>query len=60
MLRITAGGFEFAARLEEAAAPSASLVALLIVFGAAALVVVPALALLFRLHQRSLLDEEGA
>ncbi len=46
--------------LDQAAAPSATLVALLIVFGAAAVVVVPALLLLLRLHQRSLLDEEGA
>jgi cytochrome d ubiquinol oxidase subunit II len=43
--------------VEQAAAPSATLTALLVVFGAAALLVAPALALLFSLHQKSLLDE---
>lgn len=46
--------------LDQAAGPTATLVALLVVFGAAAIVVAPALALLFRLHQRSLLEEERA
>jgi cytochrome d ubiquinol oxidase subunit II len=45
--------------IAEAAGPSQTLTALLIVFGVAAVVVAPALALLFTLHQRSLLDEEG-
>jgi cytochrome bd ubiquinol oxidase subunit II len=45
--------------VNEAAAPDDTLVALLIVFGAAVLVVVPAMALLFSLQQRSLLDEES-
>jgi cytochrome d ubiquinol oxidase subunit II len=44
--------------ISEAAAPDGTLVALLAVFGTAAVVVVPALALLFTLHQRSLLEEE--
>jgi cytochrome d ubiquinol oxidase subunit II len=44
----------------QAAGPSGSLVALLVVFGAAAVIVLPALALLYTLHQRSLLDEEVA
>jgi cytochrome bd ubiquinol oxidase subunit II len=39
-----------------AAAPSATLTALFVVFGAALLLVVPALGLLYALHQRSLLD----
>jgi cytochrome bd ubiquinol oxidase subunit II len=44
-------------RIESAAAPEATLTALLVVFGAAVLIVAPALALLYTLHQRSLLDE---
>lgn len=43
-----------------AAAPTATLTTLLVVFGVAAVVVVPALALLYVLDQRSLLPEEGA
>ena len=43
--------------VSEAAAPDGTLVALLVVFGAAALFVVPALVLLLTLHQRSLLQE---
>ena len=43
--------------LEQGAASESTLVALLIVFGAAAFTVGPAMALLFRLQQRSLLDE---
>ena len=39
------------------AAPDDTLTALLVVFGTAALIVVPALALLYSLQQRSLLDE---
>ena len=43
--------------VSEAAAPDGTLLALLVVFGAAALFVVPALVLLLTLHQRSLLQE---
>jgi cytochrome d ubiquinol oxidase subunit II len=43
--------------LSQAAAPHATLVALLVVFGAALLLVVPAIGLLFALHQRSMLEE---
>jgi cytochrome d ubiquinol oxidase subunit II len=42
-----------------AAAPSATLATLLVVFGVAAVLIVPALALLYVLDQRSLLPEEG-
>ena len=42
-----------------AAAPSATLVTVLVVFGVAAVVIVPSLALLFVLDQRSLLPEES-
>jgi cytochrome d ubiquinol oxidase subunit II len=42
-----------------AAAPSATLVTLLVVFGVAAAVIVPSLVLLYVLDQRSLLPEEG-
>jgi cytochrome d ubiquinol oxidase subunit II len=45
-------------RIEDAAAQDASLTALLVVFTAAALIVVPALALLFSLHQRGSLWED--
>jgi cytochrome bd ubiquinol oxidase subunit II len=45
--------------LSEAAAPDQTLITLLVVFGAALLIVVPALALLYSLHQRSLLEGEG-
>jgi cytochrome d ubiquinol oxidase subunit II len=43
--------------IDQAAAPSATLVALLVVAGVAALVVVPAIALLLVLHQREMLGE---
>jgi cytochrome d ubiquinol oxidase subunit II len=43
----------------DAAAPSGTLTAILVVFGVAALVVVPSLILLYVLDQRSLLPEEG-
>jgi cytochrome d ubiquinol oxidase subunit II len=43
--------------VSKTAAPDDSLIALLVVFGAAALVVAPALALLYSLQQRSMLDE---
>jgi cytochrome bd ubiquinol oxidase subunit II len=46
-------------KVSAAAAPSATLVTLLVVFGVAAVVIVPALALLYVLDQRSLLPEEG-
>jgi cytochrome d ubiquinol oxidase subunit II len=45
--------------IEQAAAPSATLVALFVVFGLAAVVIVPALVLLYVLDQRSLLPDEG-
>jgi cytochrome bd ubiquinol oxidase subunit II len=44
-------------KISKAAAPEDTLTALLVVSGAAALIVVPALALLYSLQQRSLLDE---
>jgi len=44
-------------KIDQAAAASETLVALLIVFVAAVLLVVPSLALLFSLHQRALLGE---
>jgi len=43
--------------IDAAAAPSATLTAVLIVFGAAVLLVVPSIALLFTLAQRSLIEE---
>jgi cytochrome d ubiquinol oxidase subunit II len=43
--------------LDAAAAPSGTLTALLVVFGAALAIVVPALALLYALHQRARLDD---
>jgi cytochrome d ubiquinol oxidase subunit II len=43
--------------IEAGAAPEATLTALLVVFGAAVLIVGPALVLLYTLHQRSLLDD---
>jgi cytochrome d ubiquinol oxidase subunit II len=43
--------------IDAGAAPSATLKALLIVFGAALVLVVPAIALLFTLAQRSLIEE---
>jgi cytochrome d ubiquinol oxidase subunit II len=43
--------------IDQAAAPDATLTALFVVFGAAALIVVPAIALLFRLQQRGALGE---
>lgn len=45
--------------IEEAAAPGSTLTALLVVFGAAAVIVLPALALLFALHRRGRLEEGG-
>jgi cytochrome d ubiquinol oxidase subunit II len=45
--------------IEEGAGASETLTAVLVVFGVAVVVVVPALALLFTLDQRSLLEEEG-
>ena len=44
-------------KVSQAAAPDDTLTALLVVAGVAALIVVPALALLYSLQQRSLLDE---
>jgi cytochrome bd ubiquinol oxidase subunit II len=45
--------------VSDAAAPSGTLATLLVVFGVAAVVIVPSLALLYVLDQRSLLPEEG-
>ena len=47
-------------KIEAAAAPSATLGAVLVVFGVAILVLGPAIALLYTLDQRSLLADEGA
>jgi cytochrome d ubiquinol oxidase subunit II len=47
-------------RIDAAAAPGSTLTALLVVFAVAAVVVVPALALLYTLHQRSRLEEREA
>jgi cytochrome bd ubiquinol oxidase subunit II len=44
--------------IADAAAPSATLTGLLVVFGVAVVVVVPALALLYTLDQRTVLEEE--
>ena len=44
--------------IEEGAGASETLTAVLVVFGIAVVVVLPALALLFTLDQRSLLEEE--
>jgi cytochrome bd ubiquinol oxidase subunit II len=46
-------------KVSAAAAPSATLGTLLVVFGVAAVVIMPSLALLYVLDQRSLLPEEG-
>jgi cytochrome d ubiquinol oxidase subunit II len=46
-------------KVSAAAAPSATLTTLLVVFGVAAVVIVPSLALLYVLDQRSLLPEES-
>jgi cytochrome bd-type quinol oxidase subunit 2 len=46
-------------KIDAGAAPYATLVALVVVLGVAVLVIGPALALLFTLHQRSLLDEQA-
>jgi cytochrome d ubiquinol oxidase subunit II len=46
-------------KVSEAAAPTDTLVAILVVFGVSAVVIVPSIALLFVLDQRSLLPEEG-
>ena len=45
--------------IEEGAGASETLTAVLVVFGVAVVVVLPALALLFTLDQRSLLEEEA-
>jgi cytochrome d ubiquinol oxidase subunit II len=46
-------------KVSAAAAPSATLATLLVVFGVAAVVILPSLAFLYVLDQRSLLPEEG-
>ena len=43
--------------IDDGAAPSATLTTLLIVFGVAVVLVVPSIALLFTLAQRSLIEE---
>jgi len=47
-------------RIDQAAAPDATLTGVLIVFGAAVVLVIPAIALLFSLAQRSMIEETGA
>jgi cytochrome d ubiquinol oxidase subunit II len=47
-------------KVSAAAAPHATLVTVVVVFGVAAVLIVPALALLYVLDQKSLLPEEGA
>jgi len=47
-------------KVSQAAAPSATLVAVLIVFGIAAIVILPSLGLLYVLDQRSLLEPDEA
>jgi cytochrome d ubiquinol oxidase subunit II len=47
-------------RIAQAAAPNATLIALTVVFGAAVLLVVPSLALLYRLQQRGQLEERAS
>jgi cytochrome d ubiquinol oxidase subunit II len=46
-------------KIAETAAPSGTLAAVLVAFGLACVIVLPALALLFRLDQQGLLPEEG-
>ena len=46
--------------IDQAAAPDATLTGVLIVFGVALLLVIPAIALLFSLAQRSMIEETGA
>jgi cytochrome bd ubiquinol oxidase subunit II len=46
--------------IEDGAGASTTLTAVLVVFGVALVIVVPALALLYTLDQRSLLEEEAA
>jgi cytochrome d ubiquinol oxidase subunit II len=46
-------------KVSAAAAPSATLTTLLVVFGVAAVVIVPSIAFLYVLDQRNLLPEEG-
>jgi cytochrome d ubiquinol oxidase subunit II len=47
-------------KIDQAAAPDATLTGVLIVFGAAIVLVIPAIALLFSLAQRSMIEETGA
>ncbi len=47
-------------KVSQAAAPSATLGAVLVVFGVAVVVILPSLALLYVLDQRSILESEGA
>jgi cytochrome bd ubiquinol oxidase subunit II len=46
-------------KIDQAAAPQATLVALVVILGVAVLVIAPALGLLYTLHQRSALDERS-
>ena len=46
-------------KVSDAAAPSGTLTAILVVFGAAAVIVIPSLAMLYVLDQKSLLPDEG-
>ena len=46
-------------KISETAAPSATLGAVLVAFGLACVIVLPGLALLYRLDQQGLLPEEG-
>jgi cytochrome bd ubiquinol oxidase subunit II len=47
-------------KVSQGAAPSATLAAVLVVFGLAVVIILPSLALLYVLDQRSLLESEGA
>jgi cytochrome bd ubiquinol oxidase subunit II len=47
-------------RIDQAAAPDPTLTGVLIVFGAAVVLVIPAITLLFSLAQRSMIEEAGA
>ena len=47
-------------KIDQAAAPDPTLTGVLIVFGVAVVLVVPAIALLFTLAQRSMVEETGA
>jgi cytochrome d ubiquinol oxidase subunit II len=46
-------------KIDQAAAPHATLVALVVVLACAVAIIAPALGLLYTLHQRSVLEEDG-